>query len=323
MTKIRSVLRSAFHKESFTAPLLVLFVIALTFLSKKAPDLLQFSSREDLFLTYTVLELLIFVLPGVLYTKMKPRGYCADMNLISFGFSQLPQIILMFLVMVFGGVLMGLAYDHFGIAINTAGTLRQDAQMLFESGLSGNAKELVYLCLALAVVPAFAEEFLFRGVLLREYRPYGMLCAVSVTSFFFAILHFDILLFPFYFLAGMALGFTAYCTRSAFASGVVHALYNLFSFFVLPIINNFLSLESGRIAVFYSVVVLFLLFLMLAFGEAERLFSGYSTAGLPRMRLQKKKFAALPACFDVLTIPFLLCVLLFVLGSLQIIPLPL
>lgn len=323
MTKLRAALRSMFKKESFTAPLLVLFVIALTVLSQKAPDLLDFSSKEDLFLTYTVLELLIFVLPGVLYTKCKPRGYCADMNLISFGFSQLPQIILMFLVMVFGGVLLGLVYSHFGIAINTAKALQQDALLLFEGGFAGNEKEVVYLCLSLAVIPAFAEEFLFRGVLLREYRSYGMLCSIVVTSFFFAMLHFDVLLFPFYFLAGMALGFTAYCTRSAFASGVVHALYNLFSFFVLPIINNFLSLEGGKIAVFYSVVVLFLLFLMLAFGEAERLFSGYSTAGLPRMRLQKKRFAALPASFDVLSPSFLLCILLFVLGSLQLIPLPL
>ncbi|MBP3322438.1 MAG: CPBP family intramembrane metalloprotease [Clostridia bacterium] len=307
-------------KESFTAPLLVLAVALLSVLVGSIPVMDAIQSKEELFLTSVILELLIFVLPGVFYAKCKKRGYTSQLQLISFGFSKLPLVVLMSLVMAMGAILMSLIYTHFGLSFDSSTSFLQEAVALSGEAYFESEKDVVYLALVLAVVPAFAEEFFFRGILLKEYSRYGMFPSILVCALFFAMLHFDLTLFPVYFLAGMALGYTAYATRSAFAAGAVHAIFNLFSLFVSPLVSNFISLESGKIAVFYVVTVLFLLLLMLAFGEGERLFAGYSVSGISSPRRVQKRFAALPPSFEMLSPTFLICVLLFVLVALKILP---
>lgn len=315
-------MRKRLSREVFTAPLLVLAICALMLLANFALSKAAFQNQETLLFSYVIVELLIFVLPGVFYVKCKKRGYAADMQLISFGFSQLPIIVLMFFIMALGGVLASLIYSHFGISYDSAAKIWQDALSLSGGEFFTDEQTVIYLSLVLAVVPAFAEEFLFRGVILKEYSRYGMLTALLVSSLFFAMLHFDLTLFPVYFFLGMALGFTAYTTRSVFASAIVHSLYNLFSLFIAPLVSNFISLEKGKIAVFYVVAVLFLLFLMLALGESERLFAGYSISGISSPKQVKKRFSALPASFEVLSFTFLLCAALFILIAFQILPAP-
>lgn len=315
-------LLKSLKRESFTAPLTVLAAAALTALSGKVLDAVNPNGTEDLLLTYVILELLIFVLPGVFYAKCKPKDYTGRLHLISFGFSQLPFILLMTLVMATGATLVGLLYSHFDLQFDSSAAFWQDALILSEGELFESEKEVLYLSLTLAVVPAFAEEFLFRGVLLTEYSRYGVLPALLITSLLFAIIHFDPLLAPVYFLAGMALGYTAFATRSVFAAGVTHALFNLYSFFVSPLVSNFISLEGGTVAIYYVVIVLFLICLMLAFGEGERLFAGYSFSGLSAPRRIKKRFAALHPAFEAISPTLLLCILLFILVALRVIPPP-
>jgi membrane protease YdiL (CAAX protease family) len=311
-----------FKRSAFTAPLLVLAICALMLLIGNALSGMHFESKQSLLLTYAAAELFVFVLPGVFYAKCKKRGYVEELQLISFGFAQLPLIALAFFVMVFGSILASLVYGHFGVSFDSSAEIWQDALALSGGDFFSNEQDVIYLSFVLAVVPAFAEEFVFRGILLKEYSRYGVFSAVTVTSLFFAMLHFDTLLFPLYFLSGMVLGFTAYTARSVFASSILHSLYNLFSLFIAPLVSNFISLEQGKIAVFYVAAVLFLLFLMLALGECERLFAGYSISGLSSPKQTKKRFAALPASIEVLSLPFLICIVLFILGVLQIIPFP-
>ena len=96
-------MRNYIKKPAFTAPLLMLTVSILSVLSAVVMSKLSFKSSDELFLSYIITEILVFVLPGILYVKLKPRGYTADLNLISFGFSALPLILLTFCAMVFGG----------------------------------------------------------------------------------------------------------------------------------------------------------------------------------------------------------------------------
>ena len=304
-------------KPTFTAPLLVLVVGAL---SAAAQTLLKnhaFGSKEELFLTYTVAEILVFILPGIVYVKLKKKGYAADMRLVSFGFSKLPLVLRMFFVMAVGAVLINLfsTGQAFGAGLSRSATFLSGGEYL------SDARTILYVGLTLGVVPAFAEEFLFRGILLYEYRAYGAVTSVIVTSLFFAMMHFDFALFPYYFVSGLALGFTAYTARSAFAAATLHALYNLFALFALPLVLNFISLEAG-VVVFYLAGVFFLLFLMLALGECERLFAGYSTSGMTSDKRVERKKLSYPPFLQIFTPTFLVCLLLFVLGILQVIRYP-
>lgn len=304
-------------KSVFTAPILVLVIALLSLFAKKVLAGAEYENEDMLFLAYTVLELLVFVLPGIFYIKLKPRGYTSEMQLVSFGFSQLPLTVLMFFVLAFGGILLSFLYSAWGLN-NLDSSLTESIRILSDGEYITDTKDILYLSLAVAVVPAFAEEFVFRGILLEEYRKYGMLPAVTVTSLLFALLHFDAKLFLFYFLAGMALGMTAYTARSSLASGILHCLYNLFALFIQPLVTNLITIEAGSVMIFYLVTVFFLLFLMLSLGEAERLFAGYSTAGLRSKKIKPEPGRMIPPSFEILSPTLLLCILLFVADSLNI-----
>ena len=304
-------------KSVFTAPLLVLIVAALSVVAQIVLKKLTFKDPEELFLTYIAAEFLVFVLPGIVYVKMKKRGYTAEMHLVSFGFSKIPLVLLVFFVMAAGAVLINLTAGGQAFGEGPA----KIASAMTNGDYLSDARKVLYVSLTLGIVPAFAEEFVFRGILLHEYRSYGIVPSVLMTSLYFAMLHFDIKLFPFYFLAGVALGLTAYTARSAFAAAVLHSLYNLFSLFALPLILNFISVEAG-VVVFYLAGVLFLLFLMLAFGEGERLFAGYAISGIPSDAPKRRKENFFPPVLEVFSVTFLACAILYVLCALRVIKLP-
>jgi membrane protease YdiL (CAAX protease family) len=95
----------------------------------------------------------------------------------------------------------------------------------------GSPVPMLYLALAFAVFPAITEEFTFRGVILAEYESCGVGAAVFFSAFYFAMLHFDIALFPVYFAGGLILALSAYVTRSILAPIVIHTANNLFALF--------------------------------------------------------------------------------------------
>ena len=108
-------------------------------------------------------------------------------------------------------------------------------------------------------------------------------------------------------------------TRSALSAAVLHALYNLFSLFFLPLVLNFISMEAG-VLVFYLAAVLFLLFLMLTLGEGERLFAGYASSGIHSPEKPKRKSNFFPAALELFSPTLLLSVVLFLLCALKILP---
>lgn len=87
--------------------------------------------------------------------------------------------------------------------------------------------EAVRALLIGAVVPAFAEEVLFRGVLQRSLEAvYPMRRAIIITAILFGILHFNPLSLVPLILIGAYLGFLAYYTQSLALPIVAHFLSN-------------------------------------------------------------------------------------------------
>ncbi|MBR1778949.1 MAG: CPBP family intramembrane metalloprotease [Clostridia bacterium] len=76
------------------------------------------------------------------------------------------------------------------------------------------------------VVPAIAEEFVFRGVILNELKPYGGKFAVVASSLLFALLHGNIEQFLFAFLLGLYFGYIALQEGSIVPTVIIHFLNN-------------------------------------------------------------------------------------------------
>ena len=150
----------------------------------------------------------------------------------------------------------------------------------FVARTNGSVWEVLYVILAYAVLPALCEEPVYRAVLCAEYESAGVGVAVTVSSLFFAMLHFSLPLFPHYFVLGLILALVMYATRSTLAAILLHLLYNLFCLFGQPYLSAFyVNAGSGEIFIF-CLITLMLLFAAFGAGEARKIYYLYSRANL-------------------------------------------
>ncbi len=80
--------------------------------------------------------------------------------------------------------------------------------------------------LTVAIMPAFTEEFAFRGVILGSLRKYSDGLALVVSSALFALMHGNFVQIPFTFCCGLMFGFLVIKTNSLLPSIIVHFLNN-------------------------------------------------------------------------------------------------
>lgn len=89
---------------------------------------------------------------------------------------------------------------------------------------------LLVTILAGALIPAFCEELLVRGVMQYEFSKYaGGFGGVLFASLAFTLLHFDLQFFGVYFVAGIVLGVVTHVTGSVYPAMIIHFLNNTFS----------------------------------------------------------------------------------------------
>ena len=119
------------------------------------------------------------------------------------------------------------------LASNYAADLTTDVFSLF--GLQnqggdmlgdGSMPAVLLYFLTVAVLPAFAEEFAFRGVIMGTLRPYSEGLALLVSSAAFALMHGNFVQIPFTFCCGLAFGFVVLKTNSLLPSIIIHFLNN-------------------------------------------------------------------------------------------------
>ena len=80
-----------------------------------------------------------------------------------------------------------------------------------------------------------AEELLFRGVLIRQLRPWGKQTAILVSAIAFGLFHGNVIQTPFAFMVGLVLGY-------------VTVEYSIYWAIVLHVFNNFVMSDLiGRL----------------------------------------------------------------------------
>lgn len=87
----------------------------------------------------------------------------------------------------------------------------------------------VVFCIAVCVVAPLAEEYLFRGVILRALRPYGNAFAIFFSALSFALIHGNLHQTPATFAAGLVMGYFAVHYNSLAIPVVIHFLNNALS----------------------------------------------------------------------------------------------
>lgn len=91
---------------------------------------------------------------------------------------------------------------------------------------TGDAPSVLMYYLTVAIMPAFTEEFAFRGVILGSLRKYSDGLALVVSSAMFALMHGNFVQIPFTFCCGLMFGLLMIKTNSMLPGMIVHFLNN-------------------------------------------------------------------------------------------------
>ena len=303
------------NRPANTLPVLALVIFFFTLISGfvKAD---ASAGTVELMLTFSVIQVAIFVLPTVFYAKLKKLSFVRSANIKPFAPTRLILIAALLGVMLTGSLLINITV--YAIS-GDAATLENSSGSL---NLIGETAGPFITVVAVCIMPAVCEEFAFRGVILGEYRAYGAVPAILASSLLFSMVHFSFQSFVSNFFCGVILASAVLITRSVFASMVLHAAYNLCSLFFVPYIRSILFEPLGTLFTVFFCAGLFFVFLALSFGETQAIYHEYArkpqTATdkeTDRLRESKPPLSkGLTAVFSSFT--FILCIVVFVLFTL-------
>lgn len=242
---------------------LVLVIYALLLLSRLIDN--AFLSREGEYLSTVLLQLLIFPIPAYLYIRLRGKKFVPALRLKRVSLSHILLILSAILFLIAGCTLLAMLCGM--LNTQTSFTLYDT----FSSVNDGSAGAVVRLCLTYGLLPAFCEELVFRGILCAEYEEGGILYAMTVSSLFFAFLHFDLTALPVYLLAGAVLALVLYLTRSTVAAMLVHLGYNLFGVLAQAGLSGYCR-STGNLGLLVVVLIALLLLAAALFcGESSRI----------------------------------------------------
>ena len=264
------------------------------------------SVSKDLnpYLSVAVLQLLVYAIPSVIYTRLRFGGRLGSLRV------RVPHLRhILFLVCAAIAIFFGSTLINFGMHTLLPDTYQASSAAAQAAGPGGGVIGGLYAVIAFALIPAICEEYLFRSIVCAEFECAGVGTAVFFSTVLFALSHFSLERLPVYLFCGAALVFVFYVTRSVVASAIVHLTVNAASLFLEGLIYKVVN-RQGVVIFLFICAGAFLVFAALTFGEAEKIYRSYAKAKLPaEYRIPKKErknvFEAL------LSPPILACVVFF------------
>ncbi len=171
-------------------------------------------------LCYALFYAAHFCLPVLLYHRLPPRGAsCASLSLQGRMPSSTPYYVL------FGIALVSAAAYVNAFAVSIFDYAEFSGEVLWQSDVSTNY-QLVLSFLTLAVIPAFAEELLFRGLVLGNLLPYGKTGAILASAVLFGLMHRNVEQMLYATAAGVVLGWVFVSTKSIWPCVLLHFFNN-------------------------------------------------------------------------------------------------
>ncbi|MBQ6153455.1 MAG: CPBP family intramembrane metalloprotease [Ruminococcus sp.] len=111
--------------------------------------------------------------------------------------------------------------------------------------------------LTIAVIPALAEEFAFRGIIMGMFRKYSDALALVVSSAIFGLMHGNIVQIPFAFCGGLVFGFIMLKTNSLLPGILVHFFNNALSV-TLDLLTKYTPLSDNAANLIFNAIIVML-----------------------------------------------------------------
>lgn len=292
-------------QPALTAPILVLAVFLLIAASGKL-DLLSLESEESIYLSTIAVRLMVFIIPGIFYVKLKESDYPLRLGFSPIGIGKIGYSLTVLGTLISFSMLLRIATGGMAAPLPTV------MPHLEKAAASVGEANVLFVLVAFAILPAVCEEFIFRALLLTEYSEYGCPTAVIVSASLYGMLTFSPADFPLLFVMGILLGMAFYTTRSVIAPILIHFGYSLWALFLDENVMNLINQPTNATFLRFFVCVIFLAFTVALMGSAESIYYMYGTQSLATPSYYKENRKKFSGLFSLLTSPsFLVCVLVF------------
>ena len=223
-----------------------------------------------------VIQLLIYVLPGIFYFKLRREGSIDRLDLKPTPPDRIYIAVLAALLLFIISSGFKLAYLGMGIYESR---FAQYASYINISTFS-DPGDILYMVITFVLIPAVCEELIYRSVIFGEYMRdgYGTVIAAAASTVLYALLHTGLQRLPLYLIIGAILCIVVRITGSVLMSMVTSVVFGLCDVFTENYVTA-LAHSDYKALVVFTVISLFLLFAVLFFAEAERLYFVLGTSG--------------------------------------------
>ncbi len=167
--------------------------------------------------TQLLVYLISFLIPAFLFMILSHKDGCEPMRL---GVRLEPNAPLVIVGAI--GVIVTAAY------LNSIMVSFIDFSSVFATDPLDSPVKILLAFISIAIVPAVAEEFLFRGCVLSNLLPYGKTTAIVISALLFSLMHGNFAQFFYTFVAGLVLGAVYVETGSIWTSTFIHLFNNFY-----------------------------------------------------------------------------------------------
>jgi membrane protease YdiL (CAAX protease family) len=232
----------------------------------------MYNHPNVIFISQAIFQIFTFLVPALLY------AYLADPKPASYLGLKKPEKAIHFILAVFLGICLIFFVSPLGSWLkelnlgSASKELDEQREKFINTYLSSsNTLATIRNIILIAIIPAFCEEFFFRGLLMKFAHSFvpKWWFSIGVSALVFAAFHTSISEFVPIFISGIILGFVYYLTSSIWLCVLLHLVFNgvqaLASIYSNPALDK--SLENNQIVISLFIaatslvaIVLFLLF---------------------------------------------------------------
>ena len=125
--------------------------------------------------------------------------------------------------------------------------------------------EIVLYIISTAVVPAFAEEFAFRGILMGTLRRFGDAFAIIASAIVFGAMHGNIVQVPFAFILGLVFAYVDCKTNSILPSIIIHFVNNFYAVMLDVLQNTGVFSDRVFMMIYFILIAVFCILGLVSF----------------------------------------------------------
>ena len=257
-----------------------------------------------------ILQLVVFAVPTGFFCYLRGKKFIFTLDIYAPRKYSMRVIILGALLVILASGVLKFGLFHFAYDYS--------AYSLYGSSITlstGSFGGTLLMVLSLAILPAVTEELVFRGIIMKEYKPCGSVFSMLFSAVLFAFIHFDLRLFPIYVALGMLIAWISYITRSVWAAVIVHAAYNIYVIFFEKYIWLFSSNPDSDILFWLILTAAMFVCAFFFLGAAERVMRYCSENGDSAPKPIKKQSLRAMLIEAVSEKPFLAVAALFLIVS--------